>query len=122
MRYGIIGNCKTCALVHESGSIDWYCAPKFDSPSAFAKILDPDGGHFSMQLATTTAAVKQHYIPQTNILVTEFDDGDNAISITDFMPRYQEGIHYQKPLEIHRLIKPLRGKPSVRVCFTPRLN
>ncbi|MGB3774395.1 MAG: glycosyl hydrolase, partial [Leeuwenhoekiella sp.] len=29
--YGIIGNCKSAALVSKTGSIDWCCLPIFDS-------------------------------------------------------------------------------------------
>ncbi|MDP2599308.1 MAG: glycoside hydrolase family 15 protein [Deltaproteobacteria bacterium] len=121
MRYGIIGNCKTAALVHESGSIDWLCFPKFDSPSVFAALLDPDGGHFAIH-PTTPGSIHQTYLPGTNILQTEFDDGQNAFCLIDFMPRYREGDAYKKPLEIVRLLKPLRGNPSVRVSFEPRMN
>src|SRR2546430_8483758 len=38
--YGLIGNCETAALVSASGAIDWFCYPRFDSPSIFASILD----------------------------------------------------------------------------------
>ena len=49
MNFGIIGNCKSAALINENGSIDWCCLPKFDSPSIFAKILDNDkGGSFEL--------------------------------------------------------------------------
>ena len=49
MNFGIIGNCKSAALINENGSIDWCCLPKFDSPSIFAKILDNDkGGNFEL--------------------------------------------------------------------------
>lgn len=121
MRYGIIGNCKTAALIHENGSIDWCCLPNFDSPSAFAKILDAQGGHFQVSLAGA-AKISQVYVPQTNILQTEFDDGENAFALLDFMPRYREGSAYQRPIEIHRILKPLRGRPAVTVSFAPRLN
>ncbi|MDO8644170.1 MAG: glycoside hydrolase family 15 protein, partial [bacterium] len=121
MRYGLIGNCKTAALVHETGSIDWCCLPNFDSPSAFGRILDAQGGHFQVSLAGT-AKTSQVYLPQTNILQTEFDDGENAFVVLDFMPRYREGSTYQRPAEIHRILKPLRGKPLLNISFRPRLN
>jgi GH15 family glucan-1,4-alpha-glucosidase len=40
LNYGIIGNCKSAALINEDSSIDWLCLPQFDSASVFAKILD----------------------------------------------------------------------------------
>ncbi len=121
MQYGIIGNCKSAALVSKNGSIDWCCLPKFDSPSVFAKLLDPKGGNFQIQAAQKTT-IRQFYIPKTNILQTEFDDGKNAFALIDYMPRYLEGGKYSKPIEIHRIVKRLRGRPTLKVTFAPRLN
>ena len=42
--HGLIGDLHTVALVGTDGTIDWYCCPRFDSPSVFAAILDADGG------------------------------------------------------------------------------
>lgn len=33
LNYGVVGNCRTAALISEKGSIDWLCFPDFDSPS-----------------------------------------------------------------------------------------
>ena len=121
MRYGIIGNCKTAALVRENGGIEWCCLPKFDSPSVFAAILDPGAGCFEIG-PVRKGTIRQSYIPKTAILQTEFDDGENTFVLTDFMPRYREGTAYTKPPEIHRILKPLRGKPEIRVIYKPRLN
>ena len=121
MQYGIIGNSSTAALVHQSGSIDWCCLPRFDSPSAFAALLDPAGGRFEV---TSVGAVvtRQSYVAKTAILRTEFDQGDESFAVIDFMPRYLDGQACSRPLEIHRILKPLRGRPAVRVRFEPRLN
>ena len=121
MRYGLIGNCKTAALVNDQGSIEWCCLPKFDSPSAFARMLDTEGGHFQVSLAGA-AKISQVYVSQTNILQTEFDDGENAFALLDFMPRYREGVDYRRPIEIIRILKPLRGRPVLKVSFQPKLN
>ena len=50
--YGIIGNCKTAALVSRTGSIDWCCLPDFDSGSFFAHILDKENGGFLRETVT----------------------------------------------------------------------
>jgi hypothetical protein len=42
--HGLIGDLHTVALVGTEGTIDWYCCPRFDSPSVFAAILDADHG------------------------------------------------------------------------------
>lgn len=121
MRYGLIGNCKTAALVDDRGSIDWCCLPAFDSASTFARLLDPRGGHFAVTL-DGPCTTSQRYLPSTNILETTFDNGTDAFVLTDYLPRYREDDTYHYPVEIHRLLTPLRGQPHVRIDFAPQLN
>ena len=48
--HGLIGNLQTAALISIDGTIDWFCAPRFDSPSIFGSLLDHDqGGHFRVR-------------------------------------------------------------------------
>ncbi|MEV5267870.1 trehalase-like domain-containing protein, partial [Streptomyces werraensis] len=42
--HGLIGDLRSVALVATDGTIDWYCAPRFDAPSVFAALLDADRG------------------------------------------------------------------------------
>src|SRR5579872_3687523 len=86
--YGIIGNMRTAALVSAGGSIDWFCFPRFDSPSIFGAILDDErGGRFSISvLCDRQPARKQLYWPDTNILITRFLTADGIAEIQDFMP------------------------------------
>ena len=119
--YGVIGNCKSAALISKTGSIDWCCLPDFDSSSFFAKILDVDrGGSFEV-IPEEGYKVSQQYIKRTNILTTTFDDGVNAFEINDFMPRFQnsEG-QYHCPPEIVRYIRVLKGRPQVRFKYDPK--
>lgn len=38
------------------------------------------------------------------------------------MPRYREENSFRYPVEIHRILRPLKGSPIVRISFQPRLN
>ncbi len=45
--HGLIGDLQTAALVTTDGTVDWFCCPRFDSPSVCASLLDADrGGYF----------------------------------------------------------------------------
>lgn len=123
LNYGIIGNCRSAALVSERGSIDWCCLPIFDSASVFAKILDDDkGGSLSFEVSSDYA-ISQEYLWQTNILSTTFDNGDNSFQVIDFMPRYaqQDGSFYAPP-DIIRFIRLIKGKPEFKVVYDPKLK
>lgn len=122
--YGVIGNCRTAALVSEKGSIDWLCMPDFDSASVFAKILDTDiGGHFGF-IVDESYSITQSYKAHTNVLCTSFVSDEGAFDVLDFMPRYRIGeydTHYL-PAEVYRLIKLRSGKPKFRPDFKPAMN
>ncbi|MGB5646014.1 glycoside hydrolase family 15 protein [Muriicola sp.] len=120
--YGIIGNCRSAALVSKTGAIEWSCLPEFDSSSVFAKLLDEQkGGSFSIQVAPDYS-VEQRYKKHTAILITRFSEGENIFEVHDFMPRYLKGANsYYGPPEIARFIKHISGKPSFSVQYDPRL-
>ncbi|PKA99938.1 GH15 family glucan-1,4-alpha-glucosidase [Flavobacteriaceae bacterium MAR_2009_75] len=121
--YGIIGNCRSAALISKTGSIDWCCLPEFDSSSVFAKLLDEEiGGSFSFTV-NESYEVKQQYIEHTALLLTSFSDGENAFEVYDFMPRYHnvEG-GYHAPPEIVRYIKLISGRPKFVVDYNPKLE
>jgi pentatricopeptide repeat protein len=84
--YGAIGNLRTVALVGRDGSIDWCCLPQLDSPSVFAALLDGRrGGRFSVS-PTHRLHAEQHYVPDTNVLVTRLDAPGGRLQILDAMP------------------------------------
>ena len=85
--YGIIGDMRTVALVGMDGSIDWFCAPDFDSPSIFGALLDDgQGGYFKIAPQSSHFTSRQFYFPESNVLVTRFSDGESVAQLVDFMP------------------------------------
>ena len=121
--YGIIGNCRSAALVSKTGSVDWCCLPEFDSPSVFAKLLDEQiGGSFEIEVADTYT-ITQYYKEQTAILITRFSDQQNIFEIRDFMPRYvNPNGTYHNPPEMVRYIRYVKGKPKFKVIYNPKLE
>jgi GH15 family glucan-1,4-alpha-glucosidase len=68
--YGFLSDCHTAALVSFSGSIEWLCLPRFDSPSAFAAILDRGAGHFSLRPRGVIVPISRRYEPGTLVIET----------------------------------------------------
>jgi GH15 family glucan-1,4-alpha-glucosidase len=85
--YALIGDCQTAALVGRNGSIDWLCWPRFDSPACFAALLGtPENGYWRISPVDRSAKVRRAYRAGTLILETEFETGEGAVTLTDFMP------------------------------------
>src|SRR5712664_160182 len=102
--HGLIGDLQTAALVTTDGTIDFFCCPRFDSPSVFASLLDAEhGGFFKLAPDTSDYVVKQLYFPNTAMLITRFMTADGVGEVTDFMPVIEGG-----PTDRHRLVRHLR--------------
>ena len=118
---------SSAALVGTDGSIDWCCLPRFDSPSVFAAILDPEvGGRFRINPTSLSFETRQEYLADTNILETTFRTGSGTVSITDFMPIPDDDgdgrpdIQPNNPSEIHRIVTCHNGEVELRCDFQPR--
>jgi GH15 family glucan-1,4-alpha-glucosidase len=119
--HGLIGDLQTAALVARDGTITWFCTPRFDSPSVFGAILDPErGGHFRIGPEGTPYTSRQLYLPGTPILVTRFLSADGVGEVTDFMPVAGDtatGRH-----RIVRMVQVIRGQMRFRVECAPAFN
>ena len=116
----MIGDLRTAALVATDGSIDWFCAGRFDSPSVFARILDTDRGG-SWDLAPVDSGVRTHqtYLPDSNILNTRFLADQGMVEVHDFMPvvKGHDADHRQR---IVRRVQCVRGDLHVRMRLAAR--
>ena len=119
--YGWVGNCQVSALISAGGSVDWLCLPRPDSDPVFGRLLDPEGGHFSVSIAGESPALgSQHYLENTNVLVTELAAvTGERIRITDFCPRFENHGRMYRPPALIRKIEPLSGSPLMKVECRP---
>src|ERR1051326_2889824 len=123
--YAIIGDSRSAALVSKRGSIDWLCWPRFDSPSVFGAIIDPDlGGYWSIR-PTKDFQVSRRYVDKTNVLETTFTNGSARIVLIDFMAVTSEDTKHGLLWPEHELIRQIRcehGEAELVVEFNPRLD
>jgi GH15 family glucan-1,4-alpha-glucosidase len=120
--HGLIGNLQTAALVATDGTIDWFCAPRFDSPSIFGALLDQErGGHFRVRPTVDVFNRQQLYYPDTAILLTRFLTEAGVGEVIDFMPVASTAFASDR----HRLVRMLRcvrGEMTFALDIAPRFD
>jgi GH15 family glucan-1,4-alpha-glucosidase len=119
--HGLIGDLRTAALVSTDGSVDWFCSPRFDSPSVFGALLDPEkGGHCTIRPSGTTYTTKQLYLPDTAVLITRFLSEDGVGEVVDFMPPAPG--NGPAPHRLVRMVTCIRGALTFDVTVAPRFD
>jgi GH15 family glucan-1,4-alpha-glucosidase len=119
--HGIIGDLHTAALVSTDGSVDWFCCPRFDSPSVFGALLDDlRGGHFRVRPAGGPYVSKQMYYPDSAVLITRFFTGSGVGEVVDFMPVL--GGQVSDSHRIVRLVRCVRGRMAFEADIAPRFD
>ena len=116
----VIGNCRTAALLDSGGRLVWWCFPRFDSDPVFSRLLagDDEKGFCDVWLEGL-AASEASYQRNTAIVRTLLRDGaGNAVSITDFVPRFRRFERVFNPPQVFRRIEPDHrgGKSSSSLC------
>jgi GH15 family glucan-1,4-alpha-glucosidase len=121
--YGLIGDCRSTALVSRSGSIDWLCWPRYDSPAIFAAIVDQKlGGRWSISPVQPFAS-RRSYHCDSNVLETEFVLPDGRATLTDLMPVASEAFKRENLVPDHELLRQIvctEGEIEIEVDFVPR--
>jgi GH15 family glucan-1,4-alpha-glucosidase len=121
--YGLIGNEKTGALVSRTGSIDWACLPRFDSPSVFARLLDRRIGGAHQIAPREAMASHQQYSAGTNILTTFFELRPGvSLLVSDFMPMGPPATGIGGDPRIVRRLRARGGPVDVTITADPRFD
>jgi GH15 family glucan-1,4-alpha-glucosidase len=120
--HGLIGDLQTAALVTKDGSIDWFCCPRFDSPSVFGSLLDSGkGGRFRISPTSPSYTSRQLYFPDSAILITRFMSEDGVGEVVDFMP-VLDGRQASDNHTLVRLVRCVRGEMSFDIELSPRFD
>ena len=122
--YGVIGDCRSAALVSRDGAIDWLCWPRFDSPAVFTALIDPDGGGTWRIGPRDVASRTRRYVGRTNVLEMTFQTVDGAtVTLTDFMPVATAGhakTNLMPDAAVVRIVRCTSGRAIVDSIYAPR--
>jgi GH15 family glucan-1,4-alpha-glucosidase len=119
--HGLIGDLQTAALVSGDGTVDWFCCPRFDSPSVFASLLDQErGGRFRIA-PEGEHVVRQLYFPDTAALITRFMAEGGVGEVIDFMPVIEDRVATPNH-RLVRVIRTVRGEMRFVLSCEPRFD
>ncbi len=123
--YALISDCQSVALVSRDGSVDWYCAPRFDSPALFARLLDPEGGHWAIR-PRGEFETKRTYVGETMVLRTVFRTPQGRVVLTDALALEERArgheIGRRVPHVLLRQVEGIEGEVELELEFNPYLE
>ena len=121
--YALIGDCHAAALVSRAGSVDWMCAPRFDSGSCFGRLLDWErGGYCAIAPVGDNRAASRRYLDGTLVLETTLTADDGEAVLLDCMlmpPAKNRGDERRRLL---RVVEGRRGAVRLGVEVVPRFD
>jgi GH15 family glucan-1,4-alpha-glucosidase len=119
----LLSDCGTAALVTLDGAVEWWPGARFDGPSVFSRLLDPDAGHFTIRPAGEFRS-RRRYLDGTLVLETEHDTGGAVLRVTDalaFAPGARgHDIGHDSPDALVRVIEAVGGDVEVELELVPR--
>jgi GH15 family glucan-1,4-alpha-glucosidase len=123
--YGLIGNCRSAALVSRQGSLDWLCWPRYDSPSLFGALLDARRGGCFRVAPAGVIDVSRRYLGESAVLETTFRTRTGVARLLDLMPVADEAARADELWPDHELLRQLeclQGEVEAEVRFAPRFD
>jgi alpha,alpha-trehalase len=121
--HALISDCHSAGLVTRAGSVDWLCWPRFDSPSVFARILDEDGGYWSISPTGDTSSTRR-YVDRTMVLETTFTSDTGRVSLVDALAVGPNERGHElgegSPHALLRRLTGLAGEVEMEMTFAPR--
>ncbi|SDY34580.1 Glucoamylase (glucan-1,4-alpha-glucosidase), GH15 family [Modestobacter sp. DSM 44400] len=123
--YGFLSDCTSAALVDRDGSVDWWCVPRFDSPSVFGRLLDPAAGHWTLAPDGAFESARE-YVADTLVLRTVFRTATGMVELSDalaFGPGARgHDIGLESPHVLLRRVVGLSGVVDLQSELAPRME
>lgn len=115
--HAIIGDTQTAALVAKDGTVDWLCAPRFDSGAVFASLLGTeDHGRWKLAPAGGVQRVERRYRDDTLVLETTFHTDGGVVRVIDCMPIRETSV------DVVRIVEGVSGRVPVHMDLRMRFD
>jgi alpha,alpha-trehalase len=83
--YAFLSDTHTAALLGPDGAVEWFCVPRFDGESVFARILDRErGGGFSLRVEDAGPPARR-YLGDSLVLESRFEATGGVATAFDFL-------------------------------------
>ena len=123
--YAFLSDCHSAALVGRDGSVDWWCLPRFDSPSVLGRLLDGEAGHWSLRPATDFTSERE-YVGDSLVLRTLFRTPTGDVAVTDALAlaggARGHDVGLKSPHVLLRRIEGISGQVLMRSELSPRME
>ena len=116
--YAFLSDCENTCLISSSGSVEWLCVPRPDSPSVFGAILDRGAGHFRLSPYGMSVPSARRYLPGGLILETTWQTHTGWMIVRDALVMgawrdiaTRSGTHRRVPMDWdaeHTLLRTVR--------------
>ncbi|RNL52962.1 glycoside hydrolase family 15 protein [Arthrobacter oryzae] len=121
--YALLSDCRSAALVSTTGSVDWLCFPRFDSPSVFGRLLGEDAGFWSIRPAGAFTSTRR-YVGPSMVLETTHTTAHGSVTVTDALV-LGEGTRDHElgasvPGTLLRQVAGVEGDVELELAFVPR--
>ncbi len=123
--YAFLSDCHSAALVDRDGSVDWWCVPRFDSPSVLGRLLDGQAGHWSVRPAADFTSERE-YVGDSLVLRTLFRTSTGDVAVTDALAlaggARGHDVGLLSPHVLLRRIEGISGQVVMRSELSPRME
>src|SRR5688572_17704874 len=74
---------ETAALIGGTGTVEWLCLPRIDSPSVFGSLLDRGAGSWRLAPRDPAARASRRYRARSLVLETAWETAAGRVQVTD---------------------------------------
>ena len=123
--YAFLSDCHSAVLLDRAGSVDWWCLPRFDSPSVFGRLLDPEAGHWTLSPADGFTSSRS-YVEDTLVLRTVYTTATGSVAVTECLlleaGARDHDVGLRSPHVLLRVVEGLSGQVQLATEFAPRME